>query len=74
MAENLAIDYINHKPYLYVIDGYLGWHPTHRLKVRSYCTRTYHALFLRNMLIRPTKEELERDFSTSIDINLFDAG
>ena len=55
LIEKLAIDYINHRPKFYLIDGYLGWDPNYRLKVRAYCTRTYHALFLRNMLVRPTK-------------------
>jgi phosphoenolpyruvate carboxykinase (ATP) len=74
MAEKLAIDFINHKPIIYLVDGYLGWDPNYRLKVRSYCTRTYHALFLKNMLVRPTKEELDKDFTTSVDITLFNAG
>jgi len=74
LAEKLAVDYINHKPKLYLVDGYLGWDKNCRLKVRSYCTRTYHALFLKNMLVKPTKEELEKDFSTSVDITLFNAG
>jgi len=52
----------------------MGWDPNYRLKVRSYCTRTYHALFLRNILVRPTKEELEVDFTKSIDITLFNGG
>ena len=29
-----------------------------RIKVRVVCTRPYHALFMRNMMIRPTAEEL----------------
>jgi phosphoenolpyruvate carboxykinase (ATP) len=74
MIENLAISYINHKAKFYLIDGYLGWDPKYRLKVRTYCTRTYHALFLKNMLVQPTKAELEQDFSTSIDIQLFNGG
>ena len=30
-----------------------------RTKIRVICTRPYHALFMHNMLIRPTKAELE---------------
>ena len=41
-------------PRLYVIDGFAGWDPAHRLKVRVICARPYHALFMHNMLIRPT--------------------
>lgn len=29
---------------------------------------------MRNMLIRPTEEELKRDFSGEIDYHIFDAG
>ncbi len=53
-----AKDYLNTCPKLYVIDAYAGWHPKHRLKVRVICSRPYHALFMHNMLIRPTDEEL----------------
>jgi phosphoenolpyruvate carboxykinase (ATP) len=29
---------------------------------------------MRNMLIRPTDEDLERDFSGEVDFNIFNAG
>lgn len=54
-----AIDYLNTKEELYVVDGFAGWDPKHQLKVRIICTRPYHALFMHNMLIRPTKEQLD---------------
>ncbi|MCC6548144.1 phosphoenolpyruvate carboxykinase (ATP) [Candidatus Sumerlaeota bacterium] len=44
--------------YVYCIDGFAAWDLKHRLKVRVICGRAYHALFMRNMLIRPTEEEL----------------
>ncbi|MGE0609832.1 MAG: phosphoenolpyruvate carboxykinase (ATP) [Pirellulales bacterium] len=53
-----AIDYLNTREQLYVIDGFAGWDPRYRIKVRVICTRAYHALFMHNMLIRPTLEEL----------------
>ena len=53
-----AQDYLNTRPRLYVVDGYAGWDARYRLKVRVICERAYHALFMRNMLIRPTLEEL----------------
>lgn len=53
-----AIDYLNSRSYLYVLDGYAGWDPDHRLKVRVIADRAYHALFMHNMLIRPTHDEL----------------
>ncbi|MEN0063412.1 MAG: phosphoenolpyruvate carboxykinase (ATP) [Myxococcota bacterium] len=54
-----AIDYLNTKKRLYVMDGFAGWDPKYRIKVRIVTTRAYHALFMNNMLIRPTPEELE---------------
>ncbi len=53
-----AIDYLNSRDYVYVVDGYAGWDPQYRLKVRVICSLAYHALFMHNMLIRPTEEEL----------------
>jgi phosphoenolpyruvate carboxykinase (ATP) len=53
-----AIDYLNTREQLYVFDGFAGWDPRYRIKVRVICARAYHALFMRNMLIRPTLEEL----------------
>ncbi|KAJ1964320.1 Protein kinase C-like 1, partial [Dipsacomyces acuminosporus] len=54
-----AIDYLNTRDRLYVFDGYAGWDPKYRIKVRVVCARAYHALFMNNMLIRPTQEELD---------------
>ena len=54
-----AIDYFDAVSKLYVFDGFAGWAPEYRLKVRVICTRPYHALFMQNMLIRPTEEELK---------------
>ncbi|SJX62187.1 probable phosphoenolpyruvate carboxykinase [Sporisorium reilianum f. sp. reilianum] len=54
-----AIDYLNTRDDIYVFDGFAGWDPKYRIKVRIICSRAYHALFMHNMLIRPTAEELE---------------
>lgn len=54
-----AVEYLNGKDRLYVIDGFAGWDKEHQIKVRIICARAYHALFMHNMLIRPTNEELE---------------
>jgi len=54
-----AIDYLNTRRQLYVIDGFAGWDPEHQIKVRVICSRPYHALFMHNMLIRPTAGQLE---------------
>ncbi len=53
-----AVDYLNTRPQLYCVDAFAGWDPKHRLKVRVVCARAYHALFMHNMLIRPTDEQL----------------
>ncbi len=53
-----AIDYLNSREYLYVLDGFAGWDPEHHLKVRIITSLAYHALFMHNMLIRPTAEQL----------------
>ena len=53
-----ALDYLDSREQLYVIDGFAGWDENHRVKVRVVCERAYHALFMRNMLIRPSAQEL----------------
>ena len=53
-----AIEFLAAQPRLYVVDGFAGWDPKYRLKVRIVCSQAYHALFMYNMLIRPTDEEL----------------
>ena len=55
-----AIDYLNTCEQLYVIDGFAGWDPQYRLKIRVICSRAYHALFMHNMLIRPSEAELDQ--------------
>ncbi len=67
-----AIDYLNTRPRLFVQDGFAGWDPEHRLKVRVVCASAYHALFMHNMLIRPTEEELP-DFGDP-DFAILNAG
>ncbi|KAK3051857.1 Protein kinase C-like 1 [Extremus antarcticus] len=54
-----AIDYLNTRNRIYVVDGYAGWDERYRINVRVVCARAYHALFMRNMLIRPSRKELE---------------
>lgn len=53
-----AIDYLNTRERIYVVDGFAGWDPKEQIKVRIICSRPYHALFMWNMLIRPTDEQL----------------
>ena len=67
-----ALDYLNTLDQLFVIDGFAGWDETHRIRVRIVCERAYHALFMRNMLIRPSPEEL--DAFGDPDFVVFNAG
>jgi len=53
-----AIDYLNMLDRIYVFDGFAGWEAGSRIKVRVVCGRAYHALFMHNMLIRPSDAEL----------------
>ena len=53
-----AIDFLNTRDQLYVVDGFAGWDPKHQIKVRIVCLNAYHALFMWNMLIRPTPAQL----------------
>ena len=67
-----AVDYLNTREYLYCIDAYAGWDPACQIKVRVICSRAYHALFMWNMLIRPTAKQL-KSFGTP-DYVIFNAG
>ena len=67
-----AKDYLNTRPHVYCFDGFAGWDPAHRVKVRVICSRPYHALFMHNMLIRPTIDEL-KDFGKP-DYVIYNAG
>jgi phosphoenolpyruvate carboxykinase (ATP) len=67
-----AIDYLNTRERLYVVDGFAGWDPKHRIKIRTICARPYHALFMRIMLIKPSAEELQ-SFGTP-DYTIYNAG
>ena len=67
-----ALDYLNTRDRLYCLDGFAGWDPAYRIKVRVVCSRPYHALFMHTMLIRPTHEELAT-FGTP-DFTIYNAG
>lgn len=67
-----ARDYLNTRERLYCFDGFAGWDPKYRVKIRVICSRPYHALFMHTMLIRPTQAELE-SFGTP-DFTIYNAG
>jgi phosphoenolpyruvate carboxykinase (ATP) len=54
-----AIDFLDARPTVYIVDGYAGWDPAYKIKIRVICARAYHALFMHNLLIRPTSDELD---------------
>jgi phosphoenolpyruvate carboxykinase (ATP) len=72
MCRQRAQDFLTRCPRLYVIDGFAGWDPAYRLKVRVVCSRPYHALFMHNMLMRPSADELA-DFGAP-DYTIYNAG
>jgi len=53
-----AVDYLNTRKRLYVVDGYAGWDHEYRVPVRVITSRAYHALFMQNMLVPPKDDEL----------------
>jgi phosphoenolpyruvate carboxykinase (ATP) len=57
-VKTRAVKYLESCPDLYVVNCFAGHDPTFQLKVRVITTRPYHALFMTNMLIEPTPEQL----------------
>ena len=51
-------DWLGARPVLFTQDLYAGADPAHRIRVRLVTTNAWHALFARNMFIRPPREEL----------------
>ncbi len=43
---------------VWVQDAFAGTDPSHRLPIRVVCERAYHALFARQLFVRPSAEEL----------------
>ncbi|TKY70001.1 Phosphoenolpyruvate carboxykinase of ATP [Spatholobus suberectus] len=67
-----AVDYLNSLDKVFVNDQFLNWDTENRIKVRIVSARAYHSLFMHNMCIRPTPEELE-NFGTP-DFTIYNAG
>jgi phosphoenolpyruvate carboxykinase (ATP) len=59
ISRETSICYLNNQDKLYVFDGFAGWEPENKIKVRVICSRPYHCFFMNNMLIRPSKDELK---------------
>lgn len=71
---NRSLDYLNTRPRLYVLDGFAGWDPKYRLRVRVVSTRSYHCLFMNNMLIVPKEEELAEFHENDAEFYIWNAG
>lgn len=67
-----AVDYLTSLDTVFVNDQFLNWDSENRLKVRIISARAYHSLFMHNMCIRPTDEELE-NFGMP-DFTIYNAG
>jgi phosphoenolpyruvate carboxykinase (ATP) len=51
-------EWLGKRDVLFTQDLYAGADPAHRIKVRLVTTNAWHAMFARNMFIRPAREEL----------------
>ncbi|MEM8494713.1 MAG: phosphoenolpyruvate carboxykinase (ATP) [Planctomycetota bacterium] len=72
--QSRATDYLNTRERLYIVDAFAGADPRYRQKVRVICERPYHALFMWNMLIRPTPEEAKLENYGKPDWVIINAG
>ena len=70
--RSLAKRYLSSCERVYIVDGFAGWDEHHRLKIRIITSRPYHALFMHNMLMRPSEQELV-DFGEP-DYVIYNAG
>jgi len=68
-----AVDYLNTRKRLYVVDGFGGWEEEFRVPVRVITSRAYHALFMQNMLVAPAEGELDLFYKTKPFV-IFNAG
>merc|ERR1712137_894639 len=71
-----AVDYLNTRKRLYIVDGFGGWEEEFRVPVRVITSRAYHALFMQNMLVPAQEHELEKFMGTGKDkpFVIFNAG
>lgn len=69
-----AMDYLNTRSHVFIIDGLASWDPENRFSVRVICNRPYHALFMKQMLIRPTPDEIDHEFEDGADFTIINGG
>jgi phosphoenolpyruvate carboxykinase (ATP) len=56
---NRVLDHLGGRD-VFVLDAFAGTDPVHRLPIRVICERAYHALFARQLFVRPSDQELAR--------------
>lgn len=54
-----VLEYLSEQKKLYVFDGYAGADPTYRLPIRIINQYAWHNLFVHQLFIRPTSDELK---------------
>jgi phosphoenolpyruvate carboxykinase (ATP) len=69
-----AVDFLNIRPRLFVIDGFAGWDEEYALNCRIIAARPYHAVFMKQMLIRDTNENLNKRFQGEKHLTVLNAG
>lgn len=71
-----ALDFLNSRRRLYVVDGFAGWDSEYRIPVRVLTSLASHALVATHLLVAPTDEELV-EFEVNAyprPFTVFDAG
>ncbi len=74
MNKARVFHWLHTTPANFIIDGFASWDPDCRFKVRVVCNRPYHALFMKQMLIRPTAEEIATEFKDGPDFHIYNGG
>ena len=59
---------------IFIIDGYAGWDERYRIKTRVISVRPYHALFMKQMLMRADIPTLKKDFAVGPDFTIMNSG
>lgn len=72
LCKQRALAFLEKHEHLFVVLCYCGHDPRLQLKIKIICARPYHAMFIRNMLIVPTAEQL-KNFGEA-DYTIFNAG
>lgn len=69
-----AVDCMATSSRIFVIDGYAGFDKEFQKKIRIICTRPYHALFMKNMLIRDEEANLNESFKKGPSFTVINGG